>query len=183
MNLILAGLLLFLFTGYLPAQETAPLTIQERERLPYKAKSTFNRDTLQFLEYNFTNRSVQYKEKKVSDVLKDLDLPVLFIEGPCVASEIQEGIFITKVRSLSLVVHQAGEKPSELEDYYIILFFAEPFTLAEYREISGSSRENPNSVLTQKLYDFLKDRTVSDVSSNRYIIEKRENLKKAGNKN
>ena len=170
MNLILVGLLLIVFTGH----------TQVQEQLPYKAKATFNQDTLQYLEYNFIERASQYKGKKVSDVIKDFDLPVLYIAESAYSGEIKQGEIITKVKSLSLAVHQVGVKPNALEDYYVVVYFTDPPTFAEYREASGFSRENPNPVFTQKLYDFIKDRTVYNVSSNPYIIEKRENLKKAG---
>jgi hypothetical protein len=150
--------------------------IRAQETLPYKAKAEFKQDTLQYLEYNFTDRAIQYKEKKVSDVLKDLDLPVLCVEECSMVVGSQQKDNISKVTSLSLAVHHVRDKINVLEDYYIILFFAEPFSLAEYKEVSGFSRENRNPVFTQKLYDFLKDRTVSKVSSNLYIIEKRKNL-------
>ena len=159
-NFILTGLLLIIFAGNTNAQE----------QLPYKAKAEFKGDTLQYLEYNFTKRSSQYVGKKVSDVLKDLELKVLHIAehtGTVGGSPSTSGRLI----SLSLTVHQVEDKPNIHKDYYITVLFEDPPSSAEYRAISGFSRENRNPVFTQKLYDFIKDRKVKIVHTNEFIIK------------
>ncbi|GHT64569.1 hypothetical protein FACS189451_12230 [Bacteroidia bacterium] len=164
MYFILIGLFLIILSGQ----------AQTQERLPYKTKAMFKTDTLRYLEYNFTERSSLYKGKKIADVLKDIDLPVIYVRsstnfnGP------------KNVRSLSFAVRQVGDKQSELKDYYIEVFFVNPPSWEKYKEASGYSRENPHVTLTPQLYDFIKDLEVSSVRSNLYIRMKRENeIKKA----
>ena len=148
-----------------------------QEQMPYKSKATFKTDTLQYLEYNFTERAPQYVGKKVSDVLKDLELPVLYIAECAVISDIQQRT--TKVRSLAFAVNNVEEHPNVLNDYYIVMYFTDPPSFADYKEASGFNNDNINPKFTDKLYDFIKDMKVSHVTSNPYIIQKRENLKKA----
>ena len=147
---------------------------QAQEQKPYKQAAMFKMDTLQYLECNYNaERSAEYyKGKTVGDVLRELEYPVLYI----VESAHGDG----KLGSLSLGIRQKGKKPSPLEDYYLYVSFENPPTLDEYREASGATRDNPCPAFTSKLYDFIKDLKVRQVGSNPYIIEKRENLKKAG---
>ena len=182
-KLFITIVILLLFIVSISAQEPAKLTKepfeQTSELLPYKAKAEFNQDTLQYLEYNFFKRNNQYKGKKVSDVLKDLDLPVLYVvDFP--RTVVLDGSGISTTSNISLAVHPpVGDKPNVLEDYYIVIGFEEPLITDEFKKASDYSRENSKPVFTQKLYDYLKDRVVSGVNSNPYIIQKREFLKNA----
>ena len=164
-NLILSALFLFLSIGQLWSQE----------KMPYKSKAMFKADTLQYLEYNYNvERSVEYyKDKTVSDILKELEYPVLYIV---------ESFFLTmpngssKLTGLSLGIQQNGAKPNPLDDYYVTVRFKNPPTTAEYREVTGVSMDNHNPVFSSKIYEFIKDLKVSHVASNPYIITKRKNL-------
>ena len=167
---IISVLFAILFTcGYTQAQE----------QKPYKQAAMFKMDTLQYLEYNYNVvRSAEYyKGKTVGDVLRELEYPVLyivetaFLSGPNMQ---------TKLAGLSLGIRKIGKEPSPLEDYYLYVGFENPPVLDEYREATGTTRDNPNPVFTSQIYDFIKDLKVSHVTSNPYIITKRENLKKAG---
>jgi hypothetical protein len=152
---------------------------QAQESLPYKAKAMFKADTLQYLEYNFTARTSQYKGKKVSEVLSELEFPVLYIVEWSVADDLQNG---SKLRSLSLAIRQMGDKPNPLFDYYIMISFKNPPSFSEFRKtFQPTGRiEDIYPKFTPQIYEFIKDLEVSGVGSNPYIIMKRENdLKKA----
>ena len=161
-NLILSALFLLLSIGQLWAQE----------QKPHKLAVTFKEDTAQYLEYNYTIRSAQYKGKTVGDILKELEYPVLYI----VESRFLTGPNMpTKVTGLSLGIRQVGEKPNPLKDYYLDVRFENPPTFEKYQE-AGYDRNNPN-VFSQKLYNFIKDLKISSVSSNEFILKDPEILK------
>ena len=175
-NLFIAGLILIVLLGSIPVQaqvKEQPLE-QEQEVLQYRSKAEFNQDTVQYLEYNFVKRGTQYEGKKVSDVLKDLDLPVLYISESTWSSG---GGNPSRLKNLSLVVRQVGDEPNVFEDYYIAIYFAEPPLMDDYQEASGFGMNNSYPVLTPKLYNFLKDKVVLSVYSNPFIIYRRENKK------
>jgi len=174
-NFITESLFLLLLIGTLTAQAQVKEQLEQtREALPYKSRIEFNQDTLKYLEYNFTKRGMLYKEKKVSVVLKDLDMPVLYVAETTWSSGDGNP---SRLRKLSLSVLQKGNQPNILEDYYIIINFADPPLLDDYKKVTGFGLENSHPLFTQKLYDFLKDLVVSDVESNPYIIQKREAMK------
>jgi len=164
-TIILSALFIFLSVGELRAQE----------QKPYRAAATFKGDTARYLEYNYTIRSAQYKDKTVGEILKELEYPVLYVSGSMyrMASDMST----TQVIGLYLVIRQTGKKNSELKDYYIEVRFENPPTLDEYEEASGCSEDNPTPVFSKKLYDFIKDLKVSEVSSNQYILKDPERLK------
>ena len=155
-NLFLIALFLLLSNGQLSAQE----------KLPYKSKDMFNADTLQYLEYNYsvTRSAEYYKDKMVGDILKELEYPVLYIvEWSCGGGELM---------SLSLGIRQKGKEPNPLEDYYIAVVFANPPKFSDFKALY----DNKNHVFTSQIHDFIKDLKVSYVTSNPYIIMKRQNL-------
>jgi len=172
------SLFLLLSIGCLPAlaQEKIAKEKLELEKeqalMPYKAKVEFNLDTLQFLEYNFHERQVQYKGKKVSDVLKDLDLPILYL---CEIAKLLT--YPPRVTKISLVVHQVGKELDLFKDYLIVIVFEDPLNFDEFKEASGFHFENLNPVFTQNLYDYLKDREVKSVYFNEYFIQRRAHLR------
>ena len=157
-HVILFALFLLLSAGKLWAQE----------QKPYKPAAMFKADTLQYLEYNYdVVRSVDYyKDKTVGEVLRELEYPVLYIVSWSFCDD--------KLLSLSLGIRQVGKEPSPLEDYYIIVAFANPPQISDFRALFDRDVRNP--VFTSQIYDFIKDLKVSHVASNPYIIMKRRNL-------
>ena len=175
-NLFIAGLILIALIGSIPVQaqvKERPLE-QEQDTLQYRSKAEFNQDTVQYLEYNFVKRGLQYKGKKISDVLKDLDLQVLYITESTWSSG---GGKPSQLQRLSLVIHQVGDEPNVFNDYYIIIGFAEPPLWDDYKEAINFVWGAKTQAFTPKLYDFLKDKVVSEVYSNPFIIYRRENKK------
>jgi hypothetical protein len=164
---ILFALFLILSSGQLRAQQ-----MQGQDELPYKSRAEFQSDTLQYLEYNFTTR--RYKGKKVSDVIKDIEYPVYAIVDYSKAYSIDNG---STLISISLGIRQRGKATSEIEDYYISIGFASPPNLNDDFRKAINQPTGPLK-WTPQLYEFIKDLEVSGVSSNPYIIQIRENLKK-----
>lgn len=164
-NVFLFALFFLLSAGQLWAQE----------QKPYKPVITFNGDTAQYLEYNYTIRSAQYKGKTAGEILRELEYPVLYVVGTY-GIGLHTNI-VTRLSALSLYIRQVGNEPSELKDYYITIIFENPPIHAEYKEASGLSGDNPRPVFSQKLYDFIKDLKVSSVFSNEYILKDPEILR------
>ena len=162
-NVISVSLFLLLSIGQLWAQE----------QKPYKSAATLKGDTALYLAYNYSLRNAQYKGKTVGEILNELEYPVLYVTGMyqfCVDNH-------DLLAGLYLYVKQAGNEPSDLSDYYIDISFETPPSLDAYRDASGYSNDNPFPVLSQKLYDFIKDLKVSYVSSNENTIKDPEILK------
>jgi hypothetical protein len=138
--------------------------------LPYRTFETFQGDTAQYLEYNYTIRNVQYVGKTVKEILDELEFPVLYI-SPMMQST--SGCNDpTVLLSLGLIVRQVATEPSELKDYYITVRFESPPLLDEFRKVSP--RDNRGFSL--EIYDFIKDLRVSMVESNEYIARDPELL-------
>jgi len=169
---------LLLTIGCLPVLAQAKVEKEllklENEQLvmPYKAKADFNLDTLKFLEYNFHERQVQYKGKKVSDVLKDLDMPILYL-----SEVVMQGTNPPRIPRIALVIHQVGEKHDLFNDYLIFIDFVVPLNFDDFKKASGFHRENPNPVFTQKFYEYLKDMELKKVFFSEYFINRRSQLR------
>ena len=142
------------------------LWAQDQQKQPYKSVTEFNKDTLQYLEYNYNvARSVEYyKDKTVGSILQELEYPVSYI--------VEWGAYDNELISLSLGIRQKGKIPSPLEDYYIVVVFANPPKLSDFRVLY----DDKNPKFTSQIYDFIKDLKVTHVTSNPYIITKRNNL-------
>jgi hypothetical protein len=155
---ILMTLLLLLSIGQIQAQDS----------LQYKSLESFNNDTIKYLEYNYSTRWHQYVGKTVADVINELELPVLYI------------VPVKKDKQLarmSLGIHQVGDTPNELIDYYVVLSFANPPMIEEFHKnidyLNGIYDWNP------LIYKFVRNLELSGIRTNSYIIMKRENdLKK-----
>ena len=53
--------------------------MQAQDNLPYKSLTEFRNDTTAFILYNFIDRAEQYKGKKLTDIAKDLEIPIKII--------------------------------------------------------------------------------------------------------
>jgi hypothetical protein len=164
LRLNLAALLLVLVSGQVSAQDT----------LPYKPWASFNGDTLEYLDYNFTRtrwengRTVSvYKGKKVSDIFKDLELPVQVITNTVFITSSKVGEQI----GLFLGVEDLGELRviNSAVDYYLWIEFAEPHLLPE--EFTLGAKWTP------EMYNAIKDFELEFAFSN-YYLHKDKTLRK-----
>ncbi|MDR2037862.1 MAG: hypothetical protein LBQ60_08060 [Bacteroidales bacterium] len=156
-------------------KSAAELTAQRHSKamLPYKPAEKFRGDTVSYLEYNYVIRSVQYKGRTAGEILKELEYPVLYIVE--VASKRDPGSQRVITR-LGLSVRQKGEKPSVLKDYYIVIFFEKPPLLDDYEKVASIPHSDNTEVFTPKVYDFLKDMKVSNISFNEFLVRDPEIL-------
>ena len=140
---------------------------QNSEDLPYKSLVSFKSnaqmsDTLQYLEYNFLERRDQYKGKKVSDVVQDIELPANTI----VETSSVDGRLIY----IALGITQFNDQPNVFKDYYVVIAFVDRPRTADLREVFGWK----NKEMTSELYKKLKDLEVAYVSANPYLREARK---------
>ncbi|MDR2563119.1 MAG: hypothetical protein LBC98_04170 [Prevotellaceae bacterium] len=143
----------------------------QRDTSPYKPFAMFNGDTVSYLEFNYTIRGNQYKGWTVGEILKEIELPVLYLGYPRMLISMDNTP--TKLTGLGLGIKQTGKNPNELYDYYIYVCFENPPDLSEFRGISRTL------TLTPKLYDFIKDLKVLWIGFNEFIIKDPELIEKA----
>jgi hypothetical protein len=137
---------------------TCPLSpLEAQDTLLYKPLASFEGDTVAYLEYNFTTRSKQYAGKKVSDILKDLELPVIHSECMVRFKMIEPGAKISQI--FLYVIMPVNERPHPIRDYYVTLVFKNPPPVVPFR---GSS----------ETLEAIKDLEISFVGT---IIDKEVN--------
>ncbi|MDR2039457.1 MAG: hypothetical protein LBQ60_16160 [Bacteroidales bacterium] len=135
--------------------------------LPYKPFASFKGDTVEYLYYNFTARLACYKGKKVSDVFNDLELPVTYIVGGSriIAVDGDGG-----TNAFYLGIHQVGPIPSEIIDYYIEFYPANPTSLG--------LNLTPGTRWTQQMYEVIKDLELKSVGFNQNFPRGRDDILK-----
>ena len=138
----LLALLILLSCGQLWAQEQV---------LPYKSRAMFKEDTLQYLKYNHDERGKYYMDKTVGELLDELEYPVLYVSRAGRARKLIE---------LHFYIQQVCETPHELTDDYLIVSLGNPPNPLDFKAVYD--RENPS--ITPKLYEFIKDLKISNVS-------------------
>ena len=166
-NIILLALFLVMSTQVWAQShsiEASPIR-HSKAASPYKPLATFNGDTVAYLEFNYTVRNVQYKGWTVSEILQELEFPVLFIVD---FVRLSGGGVPTTVSALDLCIHQTGKIPDPMKDYYITVSFENPPTLDRFREAAGGGN---HPAFTSKLYNFIKDLKVSSVRSSEFILK------------
>jgi hypothetical protein len=154
-QIILLALFTVLYTVRLGAQET-----QTKDTLSYKPFAEFNSDTVRFLEYNFMTRRKQYEGKKVSEVIKDMEFSVRHVANYVMRGHLLGG--------LALGIWQAGDKPDEGLDYYVLIYFKNAPLRDDFKKIFNIYEFYTNNKFTPELYDFIKDLEVSMLWANPY---------------
>lgn len=127
--------------------------------LPYKPFSAFDGDTVEYLKYNFTTRGAYYKGKKVSDIVNDLEFPVLYI-GEVMVSHPVDGPKL--IHKMDLVIHQYDSAPHPFLDYYVSIGFANPPASPVFKSPQSGSK------LTLENYMAIKDLELSGVEFNEH---------------
>ena len=159
---ILFILFLIVFTGKNQAQN--------QQDLPYRPLSSFSSnelsDTLQYLQYNFFDRQDQYKGKKISEVIQDLELPITRFGRV----GLRMGVVPVKASSIELIIKQFGDEPDTVKDYYIMIRFATPFEVEDFKKSFGRK----DNRMTPEIYEMIKDLEIEYVESHPDIITERK---------
>jgi hypothetical protein len=139
---------------------TCPLShLKAQDTLSYKSWASFKGDTVAYLEYNFQTRGKQYVGKKVSDVFKDLELPVIETTEAAMGQtrKNEQGNKGGELVRLSLCILKTGKEPV-FHDYYITFAFKNPPVIP-----FGTSRE-----WSPQMYERIKDLEVSALGTVMY---------------
>ena len=146
--------------------------VRAQDDLPYRPFKSFNNDTIQYIDYNFLIRGEQYAGKKISELINDLELPILSISQTV---EISTGSNVANIVEIDLLVGK--EKPWSSSNYYVNITLVTPIPDREYI-IKFVENDEGNEIipLTSELYEQIKDRKIKNVTSNSYLIEERRKL-------
>jgi len=52
-------------------------TVKSQSDLPYKPLSSFKKDTIAYIMYNFETRADFYRDKSVAEIVKDIEIPIV----------------------------------------------------------------------------------------------------------
>lgn len=123
---------------------------------PYKPFSMFANDTTAFLRYNFNERADQYKGKKVSDVLRDLQIqPKAFVSI--------SSIYLGKYKGITIYIDNPLDQKGEFTDKARRIYIYWPTLSSEREKLIKLIRAYDNEVWVQQHYDFFKDMIVGKV--------------------
>jgi hypothetical protein len=141
----------------------SPLShLKAQDTLSYKPLTSFEGDTVAYLEYNFNIRHKQYAGKKVSDIIKDLELPVIEITEFMTGTReprTEQGQPPSGILQMSLCLIKSGKEPDPFQDYYITFSFKNPPPLTSILPLMSFRRWSP------ELYEFIKDLEISAIGT------------------
>jgi hypothetical protein len=158
------------------------LQIQAQNDLPYRSLKLFNKDTIRYLDYNFTIRNEQYKGKTIADVVKDLELPISYLQVSSLATN------SPYIRSIRLGIRMVKDKPDEENDYYVSIYLERREGTVEWENFIKVASlllgENEPSFFqwTPQVYNTLKNTKIIAISANYYLFKDRRNLLKIATK-
>ena len=155
-NIILVALSLLLVGQLWAQQNRTPW--HSMSELPYRPWSTFEGDTARYLEFNFTIRQMQYIGWTVSELLEELEFPVIYVTVANATSN--------RLRALIFGIRQEFNTPGSTMDYFIGVGFENPLCFEEFRKVSPIG----NTDFTPELYSFIRDWRISWVESNQWIL-------------
>ena len=143
-----------------------------QDDLSYRSFKSFKNDTIQYLDYNFLIRGEQYAGKKVSDLINDLELPILSIT---VTMEQSTGPSDSKITGIELLVKKMIHWSNY--NYQIGITFANPIPCRNFK-VTGVKDDSENYIIpwTTKIYEQIRDRELKTVTANSYLIEERRKL-------
>jgi hypothetical protein len=142
----------------------SPLShLKAQDTLSYKPWTSFEGDTVAYLEYNFNTRRKQYVGKKVSNIIKDLELPVIGTECMIGTREprTEQGTPPSGILRMSLYIIKAGKEPDPFRDYCITFSFKNP-------PVTMLRRWSP------ELYELIKDLEIFAIGT---LMDKEINLR------
>jgi hypothetical protein len=170
--------ILFALTVLMPTS----ILLRAQEDLPYRYLKSLNNDTIQYLDYNFYIRHAQYEGKKISDFIKDLELPIVYVYE--IVDLINMGNkFISEVRSISLGIRKIGNDPDTDRDYFVGITLAKAIFFEDFKKAAKYDGDNKGAQWSSQLYELLKDSELSGITTNQHLIEERRKILNSGNPN
>ena len=156
-----------------------------QDDLPYRPFKSFRKDTIRYLDYNFTIRADQYVGKSVDDLFRDLELPVVYI-SKLVMTLYPGNKPDIRISSMNLVIRLVGDGDwDESKDYYIKIGLNNPVNAGEFADALAVDPRNKDKMdkeqygffyWTPQLYGLLKDRTLEGIIANDCLFSDRRKL-------
>ena len=148
---------------------------QAQDDLPYRPFQAFKKDTIQYLDYNFMLRNDQYVGKTVGELLKDLELPVVYASDFFMV--LDEGIY-----GMNLVIRLNRDNEwDNSKDYFIGIALKYPLKGKDYSIAIRSDERNKNMndpvYWTPQLQEVLKDFQLVRIFTNDKLFEERRILR------
>jgi hypothetical protein len=157
------------------------ILLRAQEDLPYRSLKSLNNDTIQYLDYNFFIRHAQYEGKKISDFIKDLELPIVYVDN--VADIIPpKGDMVVGAVILGVRKGYVSDFDVVSEDYYVSITFVKTIPFDDFNKVTKYStrKDGTMSQWTPQLQELLKDIEIKYIGTNMYLIkERREALNKS----
>ena len=154
-----------------------------QDDLPYRPFQAFNNDTIRYLDYNFTIRNDQYVDKTVGDLLRDLELPVIYISN--IVMQIDRPVH--KLVGLNLVIRLVRDVDwDESKDYYIKIGLQTPVDYEDFFDALATDKRNSDKMnerqydflyWTPQLYELIKDNKLGGISANDCLFPDRRKLR------
>ena len=149
---------------------------QAQEELPYRPFELFNNDTIRYLDYNFNLRSDQYVGKTAGELLRDLELPVIYVSDVGLESDPANKTY--GFAHINLVIRVNRDKDEDWsdasKDYYIQIWFKKP-TL----DLSWGNETEYKYVyywMIPESYESLKNLELSGVITNDFLFSDRRRI-------
>ena len=172
-NIILIALSLLLVGQLWAQQNRTPW--HSMSELPRRPWSTFDGDTVRYLEFNYTIRGMQYTGWTVGELLDELELPVIGIVCWTTTMATGAGTSSTPLIGLTFGIRQAGRYHHQLRDCYINVRFENPPCIREFNRLSPILTNGIiKREITPEVYSFIKDLRIASVGSNSFIIRDSE---------
>jgi hypothetical protein len=139
--------------------------------LSYKPLKSFEKDTIQYLEYNFNKRSSQYIGKTVADFINVLELSIIYLDK----FKIEQKWSPSKrfINRMNLGIVMVNSKPDDKVDYYITI---EIKNGVDSEEFYRAAKFDKHEVIhwTDKLYEVLKNFEIIDIGTNPKLVKKKK---------
>jgi hypothetical protein len=155
--------------------------IWAQDNLPYRPFKTFNKDTIRYLDYNFTIRADQYEDKTVGNLFYDLELPIVYVSDLIMqAGGDKSGIYIIGMNLVIRPVRDGSEGERDSKDYYIRIRLKAPVYAGDFVDALHVDKRNKGRnelyYWTSELYEVLKDFKLEFIETNYLLFKDRRKL-------
>ena len=152
-----------------------------QDDLPYRHFEAFKKDTIRYLDYNFTIRSDQYTDKTVGELLHDLEFPVIYVNKLAMQTSNSGDKALDGIIAMNLVIRLVGIGDwDDSKDYYVKIGLKNPVNAEDFADALSKDKRNSgrNNLFywTPQLYELLKDHKLGGIISNERLFPDRRKL-------
>ena len=152
-----------------------------QDDLPYRHFEAFKKDTIRYLDYNFTIRSDQYTDMTVGELLNDLEFPVIYVNKLAMQTSNSGDKALDGLVVMNLVIRLVGIGDwDDSKDYFIKIVLKNPVNPEDFADALSKDKRNSgrNNLFycTPQLCELLKDRKIKWIESNYRLFKDRKRL-------